>query len=106
QRDPPPQSRPRHPLGQPAAVPGTNLAMPDTRDLQLSSGALDYTVVRDGALRLARFGLPALEWAAETSGLFGAVVDGQRIDARAPGLALQDVTFPEAHAGSRHTTLH
>lgn len=80
--------------------------MPDTRDLQLSSGALDYTVVRDGALRLARFGLPALEWAAETSGLFGAVVDGQRIDARAPGLALQDVTFPEARAGSRHTTLH
>jgi alpha-galactosidase len=69
--------------------------------LDLSTPALALTLSTDAGLALEALGLPELPWALPASGLFAVEVDGRRLDARSPGLAVADVALREDRPGRR-----
>src|SRR5690554_1040833 len=79
--------------------------MTHTAVADLSTESVEYSLRTDGALRLERFGLPSQPWADSSSALFAAEIDGRRIDAGTPGLAVQGVTMNEERPGARHATV-
>jgi alpha-galactosidase len=72
--------------------------------VDLSNDHLTYRLRAGEQVRLEQLATGALEWAAPSSGLFAAVVDGRRIDATSPGLRLQNTSTQERR-GARHTTV-